>query len=148
MRGARRGALHAVSTLQRATGTASPANPAGRGTGGAVNTGHYKRAWKWEMEPDGARVHNVAPYASVIEEGRRAGSRFPPTTAIKEWAQRRLGLSEKEAKAAAYPIARAIARRGLVGRKVLGKALPKIEEDFIQGVLKELEKEMTRGKAK
>jgi hypothetical protein len=143
-RGALRGALRAVSTLQRATGQASPANPGMKGEGGAVNTGHYKRAWKAEQLPDGARVYNQAPYAAVIEHGRRPGT-FPPLKQIERWAQRRMGLTPKEAKAAAYPIARAIARRGLQGRKVMTNVQPQIERDFLEEVRKELERELARG---
>lgn len=144
-RGALRGALRAVSTLQRATGMALPANPGQVGVGGALNTGHYKRSWKAEKLPDGARVHNSAPYAGVIEHGRRAGSAFPPLKEIERWAQRRMGLNPKEAKAAAFPIARAIARRGLIARKVLGNAQAEIEKGFLEEVKKELERELARG---
>lgn len=144
-RGALRGALRAVVTLQKATGQAPPANPGMRGVGGAVNTAHYKRSWKAEQLPDGARVYNSAPYASVIEEGRRANSAFPPLKEIERWAQRRLGLSAKEAKAAAYPIARAIAKRGLLARKVMGNAQAEVEKGFLEEVRKELDRELARG---
>lgn len=144
-RGALRGALRAVSTLQRATGLAPPANPNRIGVGGAVNTAHYKRSWKAEQLPDGARVHNSAPYAAVIEHGRREGSAFPPLKEIERWAQRRMGLNAKEAKAAAYPIARAIAKRGLLARKVMGNAQAEIEKGFLEEVRKELERELVRG---
>jgi hypothetical protein len=143
-RGALRGALRAVSTLQRATSMATPANPKQIGVGGAVNTAHYKRSWKAEQLPDGARVYNSAPYAGVIEHGRRAGS-FPPLREIERWAQRRMGLNPKEAKAAAFPIARAIARRGLLARKVMGNAQAEIEQGFLEEVRKELERELARG---
>jgi hypothetical protein len=143
-RGAIKGALRAVQTLVQATGQAGPANPGNKGSGGAVNTGHYKRSWKWEALSDGARVYNTAPYASIIEMGRRPG-RFPPITLIQKWAQRRLGLSLKEAKAAAFPIARAIAKRGLIGRKVMANAMPKVEKDFLEEVEKELAKELAKG---
>jgi hypothetical protein len=144
-RGALRGALRAVSTLIIATGKAGSANPGHKGEGGAVNTGHYKRSWKAEATPEGARVYNTAPYAGVIEHGRRPGSSFPPLKLIERWAQRRLGLTPKEAKAAAFPIARAIAKRGLAGRKVMTNALPKVEKDFIEEVEKELKAELAKG---
>ncbi len=144
-RGALRGALRAVSTLQRAVGQAPPANPAQKGVGGALNTGHYKRSWKAEQLPDGARVYNTAPYAGVIEHGRREGSAFPPLKEIERWAQRRLGLNPKEAKAAAFPIARAIAKRGLLARKVMGNAQAQVEKDFLEEVRKELDRELARG---
>lgn len=118
VRGVRRGGFRAVSMLQQFTGQAPPANPSGVGQGGAVNTGAYKRAWKMEPLPDGARVHNASPYAGVVEYGRRPG-RFPPLLEVERWARRRLGLSPKEARRAAFPIARAIASRGLLPRLVL-----------------------------
>jgi hypothetical protein len=140
-RGALRGALRAVQTLQRATGLVPPASP--YGATGAVNTGFYKRAWKYEALPDGARVFNAAGYASVIEYGRRPG-RFPPTAAIVDWAQRRLGLSREEAKRAAFPIARAIAKRGLQPRRTMTDQLPGIEKDFFEELLKELDRELAK----
>lgn len=130
-RGAIRGALRAVSTLQRATSAA-----------GVFNTGYYKRAWTFSPIEDGARVYNQAPYAAVIEYGRRPGARFPPRNAIIDFAQRKLGLSRKEAERAAFPIARAIARRGIRGRFVLVGALPQIKSDFFEEVLKELDRAM------
>lgn len=142
-RGCVRGAQRAVQTLQRATGRAPPANPAQLGVGGAVNTGHYKRSWKMEALSDGARVYNDAPYAGVIEDGRRVG-KFPPITPIQDWAQRRLGLSREEARKAAFPIARAIARRGLLARKVLTNKLPDIEKDAVTEIVAELDRELQK----
>lgn len=144
MRGAARGAMRAVKTLQQATSHAPPANPNGIGSGGAVNTGFFKKAWKWEAVADGARVYNDAAYAGIVEGGRRAGSRFPPLETIEVWARRRLGLSKKEAKQAAFPIARAIARRGLKGRKILSASSPKIEKDFLEEIHAEIDKEMAK----
>lgn len=143
LRGAKRGGLRAVAILQRATSAAGPANPGGIGTGGAVNTAFYKRAWKSEPTPTGVRVYNGARYSSIIESGRRPG-KFPPLAVIRDWAQRRLGLSAEEAKRAAFPIARAIAKRGLVGRKVMATSLPKIYTYFLQAVVAELDNEMKK----
>lgn len=143
-RGALRGALRAVQTLQRATGLVPPASP--YGATGAVNTGFYKRAWKYEATPDGARVFNAANYAAVIEYGRRPG-RFPPSAAIVDWAQRRLGLTREQAKAAAFPIARAIAKRGLQPRRTMTDKLPDIEKQFFEELVKELDRELSGGAA-
>lgn len=146
-RGTMRAALRAIPELHKATGNAPPGNPSGVGTGGAVNTGFYKRAWKAEALPDGARLYNASKYGGVIEGGRRPGSRFPPLDAIRDWAQRRLGLSKKEAASAAYPIAKAIARRGLIGRKVLGRVLPLLPKFLAEEVDKELKRELRKDKA-
>lgn len=145
---ARRGVLAAAYRSQamaiRATGQAPAANPRGVGTGGAVNTGHYRRSWKVEVLPDGARLYNDAPYAAVIEHGRRQGGRMPPLSALRDWAMRRLGLSPEQAARAAPAIARAIAKRGLLPRRVLTRQLPTISEVARQAVEAELEKELAR----
>lgn len=134
-RGALRGALASVSILHRFTVKA-----------GAVNTGAYRLGWKGERIESGARVFNRASYAAIIEYGRRANSRFPPLPIIERWARRKLGLASKEAKRAAYPIARAIARRGLPARDVMRDAQPEIQAAFLRSVFAELDRELhTRG---
>jgi hypothetical protein len=127
MRGAYRGALRAVLTLQRATNEAK-----------AVHTGQYKRAWKAQRTPTGARVYNAAAYADIIEYGRRAGARQPPSEVIARWAQRKLGLKKKDAKRAGFLIARAIGRRGLKPRRVMTNQVPNILADFQTEIAKEL----------
>lgn len=59
------------------------------------------------------RVYSTLPRAQAvtIEAGRRPGAPQPPADAIASWAARR-GIDP----AAAFPIARAIARRGTRGR--------------------------------
>jgi hypothetical protein len=137
-RGALVGALRARALLIKATGLAPPANQDSVGVGGAVNTGFYRNSWKAEATPDGAHVFNDAKYAGVIEYGRRKNSRFPPVAVIQNWAMRRMGLSAKEAKRAAFPIARAIAKRGLLARRVLTDSVDTITEFFIEAVEKSL----------
>jgi hypothetical protein len=102
-----------------------------------VNYGAYLRAWKAEGDPDGAALFNSSKYAGVIERGRRPG-KFPPIAAIAQWALRRLRLKPEGARRggrrstsfsadevmapafkAAWPIARAIARRGLLPRLIM-----------------------------
>lgn len=140
VKGVRRGAFRAVAMLHQFTGQAPPANPGGIGSGGAVNTAFYKRAWKQQALPDGARVYNAAPYAGVIEYGRRPGS-FPPKEPIVRWIQRRLGKSEKEARRLSFIVRRAIAVRGLLPRLVLTGAQNQaaIRKAFNDEVIKELD---------
>jgi hypothetical protein len=138
-RGALSGAYRCVPILVDSTRTAPSAAPGHAPyPGGAVNTGAYLRSWKASATERGAIIQNIQPYSGVIEFGRRAGSRFPPPDAIKRWAQRRLQLSEDDAKRIAYPIARAIAKRGLVGRRVMTSVLPKLQQVFNEEVAKEL----------
>ena len=137
-KGALAGAYRAIPIIHKAVGAAPPANPRGIGVGGAVNTGFYKRAWKAERTAEGARVYNTAPYASIIESGRRPG-KMPPLETIVRWAMRRMTISEKEARRIAYPIALAIKKRGLTGRKVLKRAQPLIYQAFTQEVRKAID---------
>jgi len=118
------GAARAVPVLQRAADNAPPASANGKR--GARDSGRYRGAFKWMKITDGVVIYNGMTYAGVIEKGRRKGKKPPPTRVIALWAQRRLGLSEKQAKAAAFPIARAIGRRGLLARSVFGSSRPKI----------------------
>jgi len=139
-RGAVLAAARSVREMVSATDTAPPASPNGKP--GAHNTGHYKRSWKSRAEEFGARVFNIAPYSGVIEHGRRKG-KFPPTEPIARWAQRRMGLTRKEAQGAAFVIARAIARRGLKPRKVMTNLLPKVQRFLNEEVRAELSKALT-----
>lgn len=143
-RGALSGALRGLVIVQAATRTAPPASSGG--SPGAVNTGHYLRAWRAVATQRGAQIANSAPYSGVIEDGRRKGARTPPRQAIARWAQRKLGLTEKEAQRAAFAIARSIAKRGLRPRKVLGSVLERIAKAALQEIAREVAKTL-RGEA-
>lgn len=117
VRGIHSGAMRSISVIHTSVDNAMPASP--RGGIGAVDTGGYKLRWRFRLTRTGAVVYNDHPAADVIERGRRAGRARPPVNAIRDWARRRLGLSAHEAEQAKYPIANAIAKRGLVGRRVL-----------------------------
>ena len=113
--------MRVLPVADRATKRAEPASE--HGSVGAVNYGIYRRAWQTEVTPGRLAVYNRTAYAGVIEYGRRAGTRMPPRDAIARWAQRKLGLAESDARTAAFVMARAIARRGLRARRVLGGAV-------------------------
>ena len=55
-------------------------------------------------------------YGTVVEFGRRPGQKMPPVSVIASWIQQKRGLSVAESMRAAWPIARAIGRRGIPGR--------------------------------
>lgn len=137
-RGIHSGIMRALPIVQAATVNAMPASP--NGSIGAVDTGAYRQAWAFELWPTGGRIFNTRPYAGVIEGGRRAGSKRPPTRALKLWAMRKLGLSEEEAESASYAIANAIAKRGLAGRKVLTG--PMTSSQITQAVMEEIRNEV------
>ena len=117
VRGIHSGVMRSVAIVHQSVDHAMPASP--RGAIGAVDTGGYKLRWRFRLTKTGGAVYNDHPAADVIERGRRPGSRPPPVNAIKQWAKRRIGLSEAEAEKAKWPISMAIAKRGLVGRRVL-----------------------------
>ena len=141
-RGLLSGAARSLVLLQNRTRDARPANPMRKGEGGAVNTGQYLRSWRTERVPGGVRVWNSAPYAPIVEFGRRKGAKMPPVAEMEIWARRRLELSATEAKRAAFVIARAIARRGLEGRRIMTGARTVMTRYIEQEVQRELEKEL------
>lgn len=145
LRGVHSGAARAIAqVLVPNTRTAPPANPAGVGSGGAVNTGQFLRGWRWKPIDRGAALFNIASHAPFVDGGRNADRKPPPLRAIVLWAIRRLGLSEAEAKRAAFPIARAISRRGLIGRNILKGGTEEIMRLVTLEVAHELEREMRR----
>lgn len=118
--------MRALAIVQDVVRNAPPANPGGKGSGGAVNTGRYLAAWEAAPAQQGQSFgvliqvpNSKAPYAAVIEYGRTPGSKPPPVEPIARWAQRRLRLPYEQARGIAFAIARSIGRRGLKGRKIL-----------------------------
>ena len=57
---------------------------------GLVDRGTFKLSWKAERVPGGAELRNDAPYAAVIEYGRRPGRPGPPLAPILAWVHRKL----------------------------------------------------------
>jgi hypothetical protein len=104
----------------------------------AVDTGQYLRAWKTRPTESGVAIVNDAPYAAIIELGRRPGAKMPPVQAIQTWAQRRLGLSRKQAENAAWAIAKSISIKGIKARRVLRNALPQLKKLMKGEVRREL----------
>lgn len=145
LRGLQAGAQRAVAYLVDRTGIVPPANPNGIGSGGAVNTGDFRRRWRARPMPDGVVISNDHPAGDVIEHGRRPG-KMPPREPIARWAQRRLGVPSAEADRLGYVIARAIGDRGLIGRKILTapEAQNRIAELVTREMIFELEREMKK----
>lgn len=150
IRGVHSGAARAVGFLVQRTRAAPPANPGGVGSGGAVNTGGFIRRWKSVRLPDGAELVNDSPYAGIVDPdaqyGRRPGSKFPPKDALIAWIKRRLSVSQAVAERLYFPIARAIARRGLLGRRILHDPEAKRAIlDYVRAdVRRELDKELAK----
>lgn len=57
---------------------------------GAVDQGQFRQAWTTRARSDGAELRNDAPYAAVIERGRRPGRPGPPLAPIFAWVNRKL----------------------------------------------------------
>lgn len=116
-RGLKSAAMRTLVAVQQRTRTAIPASPGG--LVGAVDTGDFLRGWRRETMPDGTEVvYNDRTHAPYVEGGRMPGRRMPPVEVIRQWLVRRAGMDPTEAKRAAFPVARAIARRGLNARQI------------------------------
>lgn len=76
--------------------------------------GTYQTGWRYQAAFTRLYIRNVAGHAVFVERGRRAGATMPPLAPIRAWALRH-GMPA----AAAWPIARAIARRGIPARPTL-----------------------------
>jgi hypothetical protein len=145
MRGVRSGAQRAISYLIDQTRKAPPANPGGIGSGGAVNTGAFIRGWRSFALPDGAVIKNIEAHGPIVDGGRRPG-KFPPRWALVPWIMRRLKKSKAEAEALYYPIAKAIASRGLIARQILSGDMSQryiaklVREEILHEIDRELEK--------
>lgn len=142
-RGVLSGAMRAIPIVQRSTDTAPPASP--KGKMGAMNTGNYRRNWRAEAIPEGARLYNNTPYEPVIEEGRRAkGVGKEGLRNLELWVRRKLKVRGNEARHVAFAIARTLARRPLAARSVMGRAKDAIVDAVMAEVNREIDKELDK----
>lgn len=84
--------------------------------------GATARATLFENTTFGARIVTRSPGARAIEGGRQAGAAMPSPDALRDWAERH-GLAGLE-----FPIARAIARRGIRGRFFMKRTKQRLHE--------------------
>ena len=82
-------------------------------------------------------IESAVSYASVIEEGRRAGAKQPPVEAIADWMGRK-GISGE--RGVAFVIARSIGRKGTPGKFVFKRAAEALEPKAVAAVLLALER--------
>jgi hypothetical protein len=95
--------------------------------------GIYARGWqKVETRTGGQAIvtvsrSNTAPHARVEEDGRRAGAKAPPVSAIEPWTiRRRIPVTPdtpSRRRSVAWLIARNIGRDGLPARRVVRRAI-------------------------
>lgn len=83
-----------------------------------VNVGNLRSSISSEMRRTArgyqGKVTSPLLYVSPVEFGRRPG-KPPPTSAIKLWVIRKLGVSSAEADSVAFMVARSIGKRGTKG---------------------------------
>lgn len=109
-----------------------------------VSTGAYRRSWHVEDTKEGSRIYNPLPYAPVIEYGRRAGARQPPTKALIPWVIKkglvRGGNVQAKARGLAFVIARSIAKKGTPARPVLRRAMKQVYPLVLQEIKEEFKR--------
>jgi len=93
--------------------------------GAPSDTGALKRSLSVETRPLSARVFSVLPYAIVMEQGRRAGARMPPPSALAGWARRHPLKGGGES--SLFALARSIGRRGIKGRFFMKAAKDEVD---------------------
>lgn len=114
---------------------------------GVTDTGVYRRSFKVIRSADGlgATVENHAPHAGVLERGARphfVGAKV--RAMIARWARRKLGLSQKEAIAAAWAIAYKISREGSKAHYFVRDSLPVARRLFGDEVRRRLKRGVAR----
>lgn len=89
--------------------------------------GQYEEGWQVQSKRDGAELVNTSRHALFVEEGRKPLRKQPPLPVIVRWVmKKRLALKRNAAIPIAMAIARKIGRRGIKGRFVLTRTMPKI----------------------
>jgi hypothetical protein len=117
----------------------------------AFNTGYLARAWKTNVEHAGldstVTIYNQAPYAGVVEYGRRPSGRMPPLGPLELWFQRKFRLRGAAARKAAYGLAINLMRRTIPGKHIItDPSFKQTLETTLRGeVVKELRRMLTSG---
>lgn len=85
-------------------------------------TSLLRGSWASEVRGTGALVEGIVGspliYAEVIERGRRAGARMPPSAALESWVRTKMGPE-----VSAFVVARSIGRKGIAPRHMLKTAV-------------------------
>lgn len=92
---------------------------------GATNL--LKVAWQVRKAQSGYLIENTAPYAGIVEQGARPHPvSLEGRLAIQHWAERKLGMDEKEAAALAEGVAHKLAEKGQPGTFYVKNSLPEL----------------------
>lgn len=104
----------------------------------AVDTGALRGSVDYQPLQKGGRIAVDAPHAAIIEEGSRPHS--PPVAPLQEWAKRKFGVSDKEAKQIAFAVRKRIKESGTKPRRYMAKAVDRIVRFVPSEVSQELAK--------
>ncbi len=130
VRGCRSAALRGVGFVVEEIQSAKP-HP-------AVNTGAMVQSVRSSAIEGGGRISVDAPQATFMEDGTRPFR--PPLKPLIEWAKRRFQVPEKEAKAIAWGVREAIAKKGISPRHFFSKAMARTYEILGNEIEHELKK--------
>ena len=121
---------------------------------GVVDRGSYKLAWRAARTREGGHLINDAPYAGIIENGRRPGAPGPPLAPILAWVRRkglkpltktgrksrRKKATDAELEGIAWAIRNSIHVNGTKPRLIGKKAAKKIGKNFQELLERALDK--------
>lgn len=105
-----------------------------------VNTGELARSVGATDLPRGGRLSVDAPHAAVMENGARPFR--PPRQPLEDWARRKFGVDDEEARAIAFAVQEHIATWGLEPRHYFRRAMGKVRKIVKVEVESELRKQL------
>ncbi len=95
-------------------------------THAAVDTGSLARSVEASDLPRGGVISVDAPHAAAMEFGTRPF--YPPLQPLVDWAQRKFGVGEEEAKGIAFAVREHIATWGMEPRHYLKRSMGRIRK--------------------
>ena len=104
----------------------------------AVDTGFLARSVESQNVPGGGVIVVDAPHAAVIDNGARPF--WPPAAPLIEWANRKFGLDDVEARRVAFAVRKKISREGIAPRHFSRTAMATIRKIIPIEVESELSK--------
>lgn len=109
---------------------------------GMQDRGGYSQSLARRFLTDYAiEVGSNLPYPPVLE-GKKRITWFPPPQALSKWAERKLGVDKKRARALGFVLARALKRRGRIKHPypVVAVSVGKVTPFFHRLVIQAIEK--------
>jgi hypothetical protein len=117
---------------------------------GLVDRFTFKNSWEHRQIKGGAELGNTAPYADVIEYGRRPNRPGPPLAPILAWVERKLvangEVAPDEAKHVAILIRQHIHTHGTKPKGVLRGVFAQMKGWFREAARRELARTTIRSK--